>query len=342
MSLVQDFIPYNGLIIGEDGFKRRRPRIPDAGESRVRYLLPNWLYIRDRNGRYFTKRPSPDYRTLTLRGGDPDADCLFQAVPTRVSGHYSLRGNDGRYWVRYDTGWLSSDYITPYAGFRLKYLGNNSVYFTDNLSPSDLYLSSKLDNLGSPLFTTIAGLDDSCCFEIVSAALETDIYDIHYNLAGAQIRGLPPTTILITSISNNSDSPASRELYLSYKASEDGTWNNAAGIEIGISSSFSAGVPSISSTDMGISISKPCTHLWGGTAQVEKTVSETVTVTVPPRKKAKAIVALQNAEIIVGFTYRKRTLYTNGRMEDEVEQGIYRNVDSYHINVQLTDWESTD
>ncbi|CCM06500.1 uncharacterized protein FIBRA_08770 [Fibroporia radiculosa] len=315
------------------------PNFPREGDEPT-YLLPKWLYIRDKDGRYLSVRSGPTYGTLTFRGGDADRDCMFQAVP-KGSGWYQFQGNNGKYWTRYYSGWLSCDDAdSTYFSFRFIHTANSSIYLTDNITPTGYYISSDLSDSGSPLYWDF--IKASSRFDVVQASIKNEIYDVTYDISGAQVRQAPPIIVLSTSVRNDSDSTVTQELGFSYVKSEVGTWNNSAGITLGVSATFQAGVPFVASVEWEVSVSAAYTHEWGGSVEVQKTVSESTSVTVPPRKKAQATVIVRNAFLDVGFSYREKVVYTNGETEDLPKQGVYKNVDSYHVDVELTNWEPTD
>ncbi|CCM06498.1 uncharacterized protein FIBRA_08768 [Fibroporia radiculosa] len=315
------------------------PNFPREGDEPT-YLLPKWLYIRDKDGRYLSVRSIPMYGTLTFRSGDADRDCVFQAV-SKGNGWYQFQGNNGKYWTRYYSGWLSCDDAAsvPFS-FRFIHTADSSIYLTDNVSPTGYYISSDLDKNGCPLYWDF--IKASSRFDVVQASIKNEVYDVKYEISGAQVRQAPPLIVLSTSVRNDSDSTVTQDLGFSYSKSESGTWNNSVGITLGVSGTFKAGVPFIASVEWEISVSASYSHEWGGSVGVEKTVSESTSVTVPPHKKAQAKVIVRNAFLDVGFSYREKVLYTNGQTEDLLKQGVYKNVDSYHVDVELTNWEPTD
>ncbi|KAK0434816.1 hypothetical protein EV421DRAFT_1740654 [Armillaria borealis] len=298
------------------------------------YLLPKWVYIRDRNGRYLSVRSGPVYGTLTFRGGDADITSAFQAVPQ--GSRYSFQGSNSNYVMRYYNDWYSCDGGTggiSILSFQVITSTGNYIYLKD---PSR-FPSSDLDANGRPIAYDY--IKDSSRFEIVQAAIKNEIFDVNYDISGAQIREATPVIALSTSVRNDSDGDASQTLTYSYAKSKVGTWNNTAGVTLGVSTTFSAGVPFVASAEFEVSVSTSYSHEWGGEEGETETISSSTTVIVPPKKKARATIIIRNAQIDVGFTYKERILWTNGQSEENVKSGVYKNVDSWHVDVQLDNWE---
>lgn len=144
---------------------------------------------------------------------------------------------------------------------------------------------------------------------------------------------------LSTSVRNDSDGEANQTLTYSYEKSKVGTWNNTAGVTLGVSTTFSAGIPFVISAEFEVSVSASYSHEWGGEVGETETISSPTTVTVPPQEKAQATIIIRNAQIDVGFTYKEKILWMNGQSEENVKSGVYKNVDSWHVDVQLDNWE---
>ncbi|SJK98641.1 uncharacterized protein ARMOST_01910 [Armillaria ostoyae] len=75
-----------------------------------------------------------------------------------------------------------------------------------------------------------------------------------------------------------------------------------------------------------------CSNL-GGEEGTTETVTSTTAVTIPPRKKVRATVIVRSVLIGVGFTYKGRILWANGKIEENFKTGVYNNVDSWHVHI---------
>lgn len=190
--------------------------------------------------------------------------------------------------------------------------------------------------------TLVLGRDyivDGSEMEILPAAVKNEIVDVEYDLPGAKVHEVTPIIALSTSVRNDSDVTVNQTLSYSYEKWTVGTWNNSAGVEIGVKWSFSAGVPFVANSEFEVSVSASYTHTWGGENGTRETITSSTNVTVPPRQKARASIIVRNANIDVGFTYTQKIVWSTGKSEEEKKTGIYNNVDSWTVDVKLDDWE---
>lgn len=157
-----------------------------------RYCLPTskvkWVYIRDRNGRYLSVRSGPTHGTVNFREGDADISSAFQAV---LSGsRYGFQGSNGKYILRYYNGWISCDGLNSGTWYQLITANGNYIYLKDQASNA-CFPSSDLDGQGSPICYSY--IKESSRFEIVQAAIKNEIFDVNYDISGAQICDTAPT-----------------------------------------------------------------------------------------------------------------------------------------------------
>ena len=303
------------------------------GDINTAIILPKWVYIKDRDGRYLAVRSGHIYANITFQNGDPDLNCAFEAVPTGPQ--YTFKGKGGGCIIRYYSGWYSCS-VGSTISFHIITATGNLVYLKDNYG-SPLFMSNELNDSGAPVAHDY--INESSQFEILAASIKNEITDVQYNIPDGKVREAAPLIALSTSVRNDSDGSVNQTLTYSYEKSSVGTWNNTAGIEIGAKTSFSAGVPFVASAQFEISVSASYSHSWGGQEGEKETITSSTTVTVPPKKKARATIIVRNAQIDVGFTYTQEILWSNGQSEKSVKNGIYKNVDSWHVDVELDNWE---
>jgi hypothetical protein len=319
------------------------PAVPHPGRTIGRsaaILLPKWVYIKDMDGLYLSVRSSPTNRTLTFRSGEPDLSCAFGAtVANWNSSSYKFLGSNGNNimrWTNEFSRWYSCDVIASFPHFQVITSTGNFVYLKDNMIPTG-FKSSVLNANGAPLARDF--INESSRFEILQAAVKNEITDVKYDIPGGKVLEAAPLIALSTSVRNDSNGDVNQTLTYSFEKWSVGTWNNAAGTEIGSKATFTAGVPFISSAEFEISVSASYSHEWGGEEGQRQTITSSTTVTVPPKKRARATVIVRNAQIDVGFTYTQSILWSNGQSEQTARTGIYNNVDSWHVDVVLDNWE---
>lgn len=316
------------------------------GSADTDVILPEWIYIKNGEDKYLSSRSdSPnDYVRLAFRSSLPSPESVFK-VAKAGNARYIFTDNIGRHFTRYslevDKGeewWYSSG--GPHdsestCAFNVIVATDNKVYLKDNYSPA-LFLCT------STTFVVPAAssyLNEASLMQIMQAAVKNEIVNVEYDTPAGKVHDVAPTIALSTSVRNDSDGEVNQTLSYAYEKWSVGTWNNSAGVEIGIKSSFSAGVPFVTNAKFEISISGSYSHEWGGENGTKQTVTSSTTVTVPPKKKAQATITILNAQIDVNFAYVQRILWSNGVSVEEKKTGVYNNVDSWHVDVVLDNWE---
>jgi hypothetical protein len=181
---------------------------------------------------------------------------------------------------------------------------------------------------------------DTALFEIAEPVIKKEIYDVKYDIPNTPVDDSPPLIALNTTVRNDSSSAETKQtLTYSYSKSEVGTWNNTAGIELGMKTEVKCKVPFLAEGRVEVSASASYSHEWGGSTGTEKVIGSSTEVTVPPGKKGKALVLIKQAEINVGFSYKEKIIYSSGETRVLDKKGTYYNVESYGVDVQVGDWE---
>ncbi|KAF9075603.1 hypothetical protein BDP27DRAFT_1212528 [Rhodocollybia butyracea] len=168
--------------------------------------------------------------------------------------------------------------------------------------------------------------------EIRQPVLSREIFEVKYDIPTAQIITLPPMAVTSQTVTNSSDATIKKSLTYSFKKFESGTWNRTEGIELGVKTSFTVGVPGIASASGEISVGTSIQTSIGGTKGTEKTISDTTEVEVKPGQKVRAVATISLAQIDVPFTYKEKIQYSDGKPTEILSRnGVYRNVDSYNV-----------
>jgi hypothetical protein len=175
--------------------------------------------------------------------------------------------------------------------------------------------------------------------EVGEPLLKKEIVKIEYNLDAWNKTEVTPEVALSATVQNPGTADVTQTLSYEYTKSEQGTWNNSAGVEIGVASSFSAGIPLIGEVGVEISTTASYNHEWGGSIGKEKKITSNTQAVVPARSKGKVKVIIKKALLSIPFSYIERRTYLNGKVEESVvKTGIYQNVESYDVDVQTYDF----
>ncbi|KAF8575024.1 hypothetical protein K439DRAFT_774844 [Ramaria rubella] len=321
----------------------------------ARVVLPKFVTIMDHERRYLSVW---GVHGLKYEKVVVDKDCIFEVVES-ADDKIKLKGSRGFvaaaaiYWSGSES-WATmfcAETITEENALALGiiHLVDNFLYFTVEGLP---YQEQVFFKTNESLTGGVSGLQTELLvargiyvtaserFEIGEPIINKQILDVNYDIPGAVISPEPPFIALSTTVRNDSTSSETKQtLHYSYTKSVVGTWNNAVGLEIGTRVTFKAGVPFIASTEAEISVTASAEHQWGGSIGEEVTISSSTEITVPPGKKGSALVLVRRGNLDVYFSYILRVLYTNGETHDTSKRGIYNNVDSYHVDVTVGDWE---
>ena len=322
-------------------------------------ILPSFITLCDNGGRYLeVEKPVQEgcffcdthtLEKLCCKKLEPDANCTFEVI-RHSDGRISFKGPHGKIVQQMgssvnDTwfGYTWCPRVSPVscdAVFDIVRVQGNQIYLHASTPVATFMTSRQLSNIIGVDGSTHASND--CLFTVSEPIISKEIVSIDYDLPKALMSDVPPTIALSTTIRNDSESAdVQQTLAYSYQRSKVGSWNNTAGIELGVATTFSAEVPFISSVDLTVSFTESRSREWGGSNGTEETVTSSTQITVPPRKKGKALVLVRRKAIDITFRCKEKIMYKNGTMQIIYKDGVYRNVESYAVDVQVGDWKDT-
>jgi len=191
----------------------------------------------------------------------------------------------------------------------------------------------------------LLGFSNSCHYEAVRIKVQKTfvkrvVSDPVYDTASSVVTDMKPEIALKTTVRNDSTSDNFTEtLSYTYLVSKMGSWSNQLGGKLSIKASFTAGVPFLAEGGVQVTVTGEYSHTWEGSDTQIETVTATSAVAVPPGKWGIATVLVYKATIDVPFSYIETTWYQDGTY-DEVTQtgGVYNNVESYRVDVLVSDW----
>jgi hypothetical protein len=155
--------------------------------------------------------------------------------------------------------------------------------------------------------------------------------NIVYNLNSSTISDLTPEVVLRTTVRNDSPSYSFQSLSYRYLISHTGSWTNAIGVPLPSNVVSKAKIPCL--MDGNIIIAENYSH------DVE-TKSANSSIAVPASTRGVATVLIYRALIQVPFTYTEEVWYTSGDNIKATKHGTYSNIETYGVDVELTDMVS--
>jgi len=310
-------------------------------------LLPECFFLQDHHGFYLRVDTNLDYQlTLSAEDYEPDLSCAFKAVPNGDAEFCICSLLTGNYWNVWQIGPGSANTIACSgqfgdASFSFVYTGKDCIY----LHCDEWYISDKqrkpIDGKTGGLLAYDYIYRIRSRFLVSEAVLKTEITDVVYDIPSADISTAPPTVALITTVRNDTSTDNLTEILgYTYTRSTVGTWNNTLGVTIGTTFTFKAGVPFTTSAATQVSVSGNYTHSFGGSETVTETVTSSTSIQVPALQKGKVLVLVRNAKLNINFTYTEKKWFLDGTTSSTSKHGVYKNVDSYTVDVKAGDWET--
>lgn len=302
-------------------------------------IFPPVITLKGDNGQYASRI----HRTTdSIEFAKPEVDqhCYFRV--------HQLPGN--KIALKADNGcWVSRFFrddchrieavkteIDIYCQFQVFQGKENEIY----LKADNGYFLSRMHRGFEYVEAAKAVIDKHCLLIVGEPLLKKEILNVDYKLNEAEITNLDALACLNTTIRNEGGADVTQTLQYTYSKSEVGTWNNSAGIEIGVSTAFKAGVPLLAEGKIEVSVNASYTHEWGGSSGTEKNISSSTQVVVPSKTEGKAKVLIRRAIIDIPFTYKVRRTFLSGMVEEQtIKTGKYQNVESYFVDVQTYDFK---
>ena len=302
------------------------------------YVLPQTMYLRDKNGLYlqaFDPNTMSGGITLSDMSEDgPDSSCIWKAE-LDGTGYWISSVSTGKYWgpVQGDPYMIAS-YNTKIKQFNMFHTSGDNVYLS--VDGHYMFNSTTPGTGGLTLSTDITARS---CFQVTEAVLKTTISDIQYDIANATADfDTPPIIALVTTVVNDSDDTIAQTLTYSYTRSKTGTWNNTVGATIGASVTFSTELPFVDAS-AEVSLSASYSHEFGGSVGTSEEVTSSTVITVPGNMTGHFVATVKNAKLEVDFTYTETKWYYDGTTESISKSGVYRNLESYSVVVAASNSE---
>jgi hypothetical protein len=308
-------------------------------------ILPQFITLRDTGRFYMTLYPGVSNILDSLRSirVEPDANCTFEVVPYRADGVFTLKGANGKIVNQYER---SNDAYFRCSGdgggmpFEIILSEGNQIHLRSvSVGSGSVFVTSRqASNKDGVAGSTFAGADT--LFTVSEPIISKEILDVHYDLPNAVVWDVPATIALQTTVRNDSDSDHSQQiLAYTYQHSEVGTWNNTAGVELGVETTIKAKVPFVASGGIKVSLKASYSHQWGGSESKQKTITSSTQITIPPGKKGEVTVLVKNKAMDIKFRYKQKIVYQDGTTMITDKDGVYHNLESYDVDVQVGDWE---
>ncbi|XP_070689447.1 natterin-4-like [Pempheris klunzingeri] len=153
------------------------------------------------------------------------------------------------------------------------------------------------------------------------------ISNVKYNTDGVEILKSPPETIRTTTITNYECSPVMKTTTLSKTNRLEKRWDIGSSISLGVTKSFTGGIPAVASAGVSISAEVSFQFSGGHTRTEESSHSMAVTLTVPPNHSCTARLVGHKYTATIPFTAHLCRTYNDGKTTCTVITGVYDSMD---------------
>ncbi|XP_068452308.1 natterin-3-like [Clinocottus analis] len=157
--------------------------------------------------------------------------------------------------------------------------------------------------------------------------ISEEISNFKYNTPTSVFK-YPPDSMFTTTVDNNECSPVVKTPTVSMRSQRESRWDISGSIRIGVSTTFTGGIPLIASGTVEVSSDVTFTFSGGQTKTEESSHSIRLDVTVPPNHYCKVRTVMQKYKTDIPFTARLTRRYRNGKTSSTSITGTYHGVDN--------------
>ena len=307
--------------------------------SRRTPSLPDKFYLIRSDGCYYSMSGGLVYVDRTT----PDKSCevTVEYLPSDPDQFY-LRSSNGSYFQYHKNAKKKGNHIDNKPTKKNRIIPKRAILFTlldipD--SPPETYVFRASNGrflvlqVNEKKRVVLGGFEDAK-IKIGNPTITTRTGNIVYDLRpeSYRITDLQPEVALKTTVRNDSPAPSTQNLTYCYLVSHKGTWTNEIGVPLPAKTVAGAKIPCL--VDGVIIAAENYSHV-----ELYNTETKTATssVSVPASTKGVATVQIYKANIEVFFTYLEEIWYQSGEHVLKKKNGIYRNVATFGVDIELTD-----
>jgi hypothetical protein len=159
-----------------------------------------------------------------------------------------------------------------------------------------------------------------------------DMIDIHFDVKNAVIESTRPRSIFGQESENTTAVVQTPLIEINKTTEQQSTFESEFGMEIGVSATFSTGVPLVAEAEVEISTKVHTNLKWGITSTESQTWKTSVPLTVPPGETYKVTATVNENVLKVPFQTTWKSPYTGKTI---VTQGIFRGISSSDLKTSF-------
>ncbi|KAI3945532.1 hypothetical protein MKW98_018349 [Papaver atlanticum] len=308
-------------------------------------VFPNRIVIKSNNGLYL--RTGSDRFMGFSNGSLGSEDLEYEVTPSRNGGIRVKTIRYGNYWRDDDhSDWVFAD-VSSHGIHH-----TNTVFLPVKLEKNVIALRCLKNNLYcrrysysgkvNCLATVTSYIDGETRMVIEEPVLSRKIENVNYRLTDARISDEKVLVLINKEVINRSDQTNTVALDIKYTDTQTSTWNASVSITLGVTTTISAGVPTVAEGSIQVSSEFSSSYQWGKTIERSIQTGSVYTVSVPPMSRVKVSLMASQGSCDIPFSYTQHDVLTNGSIKVyEKDDGWYTGLNSFNYRYQ-TDQFSLD
>ncbi|CAN9276535.1 unnamed protein product [Alternaria sp. RS040] len=159
-----------------------------------------------------------------------------------------------------------------------------------------------------------------------------DCVGVEYDVRNAKIRSIQPKSIFSQTSKNDSSAEQKPVITISETTEQQSTFETEAGLEIGVTTSFSCGVPILAEGKVEVSAKVHTNLKWGTTNTTSQSWEASVPLTVPPHTHLRVTATVTQSILEVPFTTTWKSPKTGKTM---TTKGIFSGLSSSDLTTNF-------
>lgn len=302
--------------------------------------LPRYLMFKGDNRHFMAVHWERSYHWQKFHKSTADLSCVYEALPL-LDGSVSLRSIEVDRFCRRSPEWIWADSTSPDSDVNCRFepLKLSSTMLALKSMANNHFLKRYTEFWVDCLCSVGTSLNDSTTHLTLSeAVMNRTLSNIRYLLDLAETSDIELVLVGQGTMRNDTPAPADLEVAvtLSQTVTESKNWSNSSTFSLGVTTTFTVGVPAVASVEGSITTSSSSTV----TTELGKSIESSVQFQtvfrvpqVPPGVQARVSVQCQKAKCRVPFTYTMRHTRIDGidlPAENRID-GIYEGANAFDI-----------
>ncbi|KAI3938518.1 hypothetical protein MKX01_030811 [Papaver californicum] len=291
-------------------------------------MLPEVIRIKGDNGNHLKALGGDGYMDYVQKA-DNSSRFEFKVSPSRDGGIRLRSTHSDKYWTHVDNSeWVMLKQASPALH------DTNTVFIPTILDGNRIimrclkngFFCNRYDHAGKvSCLATLANYPDYwSSMDIEEPVISRKINNVRYHLTDAKLYNEKSLALITDDSSNRTQHPLTSQLNLKTTVSNTTNWSTSVTLKVGVKTTFTLGVPLISSGALEISGEGTKSSDWGETKTESLEVGSVRTVTVAPMSRVKVSLMATRLSYDIPFSYTQYDVLKNGSTKVyEKNDGIF-------------------